>query len=87
MNIRRRRRYYFRMFKLFLIGVLITISILFALSMIFSYSKFQNLLKDLKHQINLQNTNTQSDINSFKIKMNEYDSFLKKVICSIKLNS
>lgn len=75
------------MLKLFLIGIFVTLSVLFAFSMIFSYSKFQNLLKDINHQINLQNSNTQNDIDSFKNKMNEYDSLLKKVICLIKLSS
>lgn len=67
------------MFKLILAGIFVAASLLFAFSMVFSYSKFQNSLNDIKNQLNLQNSNTQKDINSFKIKMSEYENSLDKV--------
>ncbi|CAF0727899.1 unnamed protein product [Brachionus calyciflorus] len=75
----RRKRYYCRLFQLILIGFLISVCLLIGITMLLSYSKFQNLLNDLKKEVNVQKENTQENLNSFKLKLDEYDSLLKDI--------
>ena len=61
-------------------GFLISVCLLIGITLLFSYSKFQNVLNDLKKEVNVQNTNTQVNFKDLKFKMDQHENMLKKVI-------
>ena len=61
------------------VGFVITFAMIVGITLIFSYSKFHEALKDLKDEFQTQKQQTALSIDEVKRKLNEYDMMLKKV--------
>lgn len=62
-----------------LIGFVITFVLLIGIILVFSYTKFHDVLIDLKSELNSQNEQNQKSIDKIKQQMKEYDTLFKKV--------
>lgn len=62
-----------------IIGLVITFGFLIGIILVFSYSKFHELLKDLKKEVETKNELNQKNINDLKRQINEYDDLFKQV--------
>lgn len=65
-----------------LIGFVITFILLIGIILVFSYTKFHDVLIDLKSELNSQNEQNQKSLERIKLQMKEYDNLFKKV-CSV----
>ena len=61
------------------IGLVITFGFLIAIILLFSYSKFHELLNDLKKEVDIKNEQNQKNINDLKRQIVEYDQIFKQV--------
>ena len=62
-----------------LIGFVITFVLMIGIVLVFSYSKFHDVLIDLKSEFNNQNEQNQKNIDNIKQQIKEYDNIFKKV--------
>lgn len=81
----RKRTYYCKIFQMILIGFVITFVLLIGIILVFSYTKFHDVLIDLKSELNSQNEQNQKSIDKIKQQMKEYDTLFKKLNDSRKL--
>ena len=66
------------------IGLLITSGFLIGIILLFSYSKFHELLNDLKKEVDNKSKQNQNDLNDLKRQIVEYDQLFKQVNHFIK---
>jgi cell division protein FtsL len=76
---RKKRTYYCKIIQMILIGFVITFVLMIGIVLVFSYSKFHDVLIDLKSEFNTQNEQNQKNIDNIKQKIKEYDNIFKKV--------
>jgi hypothetical protein len=62
-----------------IIGLLITFGFLIGIILLFSYSKFHELLNDLKKEVDNKSKQNQNDLNDLKRQISEYDLLFKQV--------
>ena len=62
------------------IGFIITFGILTGTILLFSYSKFNETITDLKKEIKTQNEQSVKQLDDLKRQVNEYDSMFKRVM-------
>jgi hypothetical protein len=62
-----------------LIGLVITFALLVGVILIFSYTKFHEIVNDLKRDVQIKNEESQKSINSLKQQLSEYDALFKQV--------
>ena len=61
------------------VGFIITFGLLVGIVLIFSYSKFHDLINDLKSELQSQNDQNQKSIDDLRRQLNEYDILFKQV--------
>lgn len=76
---RKKRTYYCKIIQMILIGFVITFVLMIGIVLVFSYSKFHDVLIDLKSEFNTQNEQNQKNIDNIKQQIKEYDNIFKKV--------
>ena len=62
-----------------IIVLLITFGFLIGIILLFSYSKFHELLNDLKKEVDNKSKQNQNDLNDLKRQISEYDLLFKQV--------
>ena len=62
-----------------IVGLLITFGFLIGIILLFSYSKFHELLNDLKKEVDTKNEQNQKNLNDLKRQIIEYDQIFKQV--------
>lgn len=62
-----------------LVGCFLTLLILVGIILLFSYSKFHELLSDLKREVDTQNAHNRKSIEDLTKQMDQYDLMLKQV--------
>jgi len=75
----KRRTYFCKIFQMILIGFVITFILLIGIILVFSYTKFHDVLIDLKSELNSQNEQNQKSLERIKLQMKEYDNLFKKL--------
>ena len=69
-----------------LIGFVITFVLMIGIVLVFSYSKFHDVLIDLKSEFNNQNEQNKKNIDNIKQQIKEYDNIFKKLNKDSKLD-
>lgn len=67
-----------KLIQMTVIGFVVTFVLIIGLTLIFSYSKFHEALKDLKQEFQSQKEQNQLSINEVKQKLSQYDALFKK---------
>ena len=73
----RNKNFYCRLFQISLVACVIIFALLFVTVLMFSYSKFNNVISELKQEVKQQNSETGKTIDSLKTKMSEYDKMFQ----------
>ena len=76
---RKKRTYYCKIIQMLVIGLLVTFGFLIGIILLFSYSKFHELLNDLKKEVDNKSKQNQNDLNDLKRQIVEYDQLFKQV--------
>ena len=75
----KQKSYYCKIFQMLVVGLLITFGFLIGIILLFSYSKFHEILNDLKKEVDNKNKQNQNDLNDLKRQIVEYDQLFKQV--------
>lgn len=67
-----------KLIQMTIIGFFLTFVVIIGLTLIFSYSKFHEALKDLKQEFQSQKQQNQLSISEVKLKLSQYDALFKK---------
>lgn len=62
-----------------LIGCFVTMFVLVAIVLLFSYAKFHELLNELKRDVDLQKVQNQKSLDDIALQLRQYDVMLKEV--------
>lgn len=62
-----------------LVGCFVTMFVLVAIVLLFSYAKFHELLNDLKREVDLQNVQNRKSLDDITKQLDQYDVMLKQV--------
>ena len=62
-----------------LVGCFVTMFVLVAIVLLFSYAKFHDLLNDLKREVDLQNVQNRKSLDDLTKQLDQYDVMLKQV--------
>lgn len=81
--IRKKRKNCCKLIQMTIIGFVVTFVLIFGLTLVFSYSKFHEALKDLKEEFQSQKEQSQLSINEVKQKLSQYDALLKKDLADL----
>lgn len=73
------RKNYCKILQMIILGFIITFGFLTGTILLFSYSKFNDTITDLKKEIKSQNEQSIKQLDDLKRQVNEYDSFFKKL--------
>lgn len=83
----KRRRNCCKLIQITLVGFLITVAMIVGITLVFSYSKFHDALKDLKNEFQSQKEQNQVSISEVKRKLDQYDALFKKDLKTFNSNS
>lgn len=80
----KRRRNCCKLIQMTILGFMITFVLIVGITLIFSYSKFHEALKDLKDEFQSQKEHNQLSLSEVRRRLNQYDSLYKKDLANIQ---
>lgn len=80
----RRRQNCCKLIQMTILGFVITFAMIIGVTLVFSYLKFHEALKDLKDEFQSQKEQNQISLDEIRRKLNHYDSIFKKDLASMK---
>ena len=72
------------MIQITILGFIVTFFLILGITLLFSYSKFNEALKDLKDEFKSHKEQNQQNIDEFKQKLEHYDALFKQVVLLMK---